>query len=357
MNPDTMPNSGFCGSIPKSNMTAQEIGRVPLKAGADTIVVHICDDVAHCTTNTYFHLHTELADHRDARRHVAARVQCPGRHGQFSVHRLDADTTTGSYTLATCGHSGPGVPSCTSRRLDQTPIGGQTNKTVNVTFTGGASISSGRVTLTATLAANPAMTDAASDSVISSIPGIAIAPKNTALNAAVAAAQHGVLYGHEHWPDSSHLHFHRSLRECGHGVHPIRGVATHGRRRLDSPDGELQGGSAREHGHGHTRGRTHYDPNGQGLGLLPHDSHHPVVHDGRGRGPRIDDRALALPHRRGGPRRGERVRRSPPRARAPVHSHNKQESHADAHLQFGFRASGAARPAHHHAAHRDAGAG
>jgi RHS repeat-associated protein len=184
-NPDTMPNAGFCGVPRGSGMTAQEIGRVPVRPGSNTMVTHVCDDIAQCTTRTDTYnfvpnFPVSVTPDDTLRRVFSGQADT----AIFTIHRLDADTTTGTYSLtATC--SGAAVTPCASAG-SITLTGGQT-KTVPVTFTGGASISSGRITLTATLTANSAMTDAGSDSVISSVPGILINPKSVALNAAVNA--------------------------------------------------------------------------------------------------------------------------------------------------------------------------
>ena len=185
MNPDTMPNSGFCGAIPKSGMTAQEIGRIFFRPGADTLVAHVCDDIAHCTTKTNIYSYTPNFPVAVTPDDSIVRVfSAQADSAFFVVHRLDSDTTTGMYNLVrTCG--GAAVVSCTGR--DTVSLHGGESKTIAVAFTGGASISGGHITLTATLIANGAMTDAGRDSIVSSIPGIAITPDNVALNAAVNA--------------------------------------------------------------------------------------------------------------------------------------------------------------------------
>jgi RHS repeat-associated protein len=186
MNPDTMPNSGFCGVPHGSGMTAQEIGRVPLHPGADTIVAHVCDDIGHCATKTNIYDYTPNFPISVTPNDTILRVfSSQPDSAVFVLHRLDTDTTTGLYDLVrTCVANGVNT-ACTGR--DTVSLHGGNIKAVAVYFTGGSSITRGRVTLRATLRANTAMTDAGSDSVISSVPGILINPKGVALNAAVNA--------------------------------------------------------------------------------------------------------------------------------------------------------------------------
>ncbi|HSU93715.1 MAG TPA: RHS repeat-associated core domain-containing protein [Gemmatimonadaceae bacterium] len=185
MNPDTMPGSGYCGAIPKSGMTAQEIGRIPLFPGLNTLVTHVCDDIAQCTTTTHTYTFTPtwpitVSPHNSLVRVFSAKPDS----AVFVLHRLDTDTTPGVYDLVrTC--VGQAMINCTGR--DTITLHGGSIQTVAVYFTGGSSITGGRVTLRASLHANTAMTDAGSDSVVSSVPGLAITPDNTALNAAVNA--------------------------------------------------------------------------------------------------------------------------------------------------------------------------
>ena len=184
-NPDTMPNSGFCGVPARSGKTAQEIGRVPLRQGADTLVIDICDDISNCATKTNIYNYTPtwpvvVTPHDSLTRVFSAQADA----ATFTLHRLDTDTTTGKYALIrTC--TGVGVGTCAG--ADTVTLKGGETKTTNVTFTGGGSISSGRIKLKATLTTNAAMTDSGSDSVIASIPGIVITPDNIALKAALNA--------------------------------------------------------------------------------------------------------------------------------------------------------------------------
>ncbi|MEO6211812.1 MAG: hypothetical protein ABIQ10_17005 [Gemmatimonadaceae bacterium] len=184
-NPDMMPNSGFCGVTPHSGKTAQEIGRVPMRPGADTLVAYVCDDIANCATLTEHYNYTPNWPVSVTPDDTLIRVfSAQSDIATFTLHRSDADTTTGTYALTrTC--TGTAVVSCTG--ADTITLKGGETKTTNVTFTGGASISNGRITLTAKLSTNAAMTDAGSDSVVSSIPGVAITPDNAALKAAVNA--------------------------------------------------------------------------------------------------------------------------------------------------------------------------
>lgn len=185
MNPDTMPNSGFCGVTPRSGKTAQEIGALRWQPGLNTMVASVCDDIGNCATHTYTFTYTPYWAVTITPKDSILRVFSAHQDtAYFTVHRVDTDTRIGTYNL-TRSCAGVAVSPCTATSAI-TLIGGET-KIVPVSFTGGASISSGRITLIATLSTNALMADTASDSVVASVPGVTLTPKNVALNAAVNA--------------------------------------------------------------------------------------------------------------------------------------------------------------------------
>jgi len=182
--PDTLAFKDFChGQGLPGSRTGQTYDTMTFRPGHNEIEASICND-AECISDSVAVTfappwHATITAPSSPLRVFAGRLDT----AQFVVARNDGDTTTTNFTIsAVC--SGVADAGCTAP--SQVTLDGGQHTTVNVTFTGGASISTGTIQLIATEQYNGSVSDNATVSVISSVPAVALSPKSQLLNAPAA---------------------------------------------------------------------------------------------------------------------------------------------------------------------------